>query len=206
MSVFRRAAQRRGTSADYLVVGLGNPGEKFLGTRHNLGYEVIDKFAMRESVSLDISKPDRSRIAVIQHLDQRLILACPTTFMNLSGEAVASLIRRNGVDDVERLIVVHDELDLEPGRVKVKRGGSAAGHNGLKSIRQHVGSDDFVRIRIGVGKPPDPRNGRNWVLKKPTQEDRKRLDLAASVAVDAIEIIMAGGVDQAMNKINGLQS
>jgi len=204
--VFRRAAQRRGTSADYLVVGLGNPGEKFLGTRHNLGYEVIDKFAMRESVSLDISKPDRSRIAVIQHLDQRLILACPTTFMNLSGEAVASLIRRNGVDDVERLIVVHDELDLEPGRVKVKRGGSAAGHNGLKSIRQHVGSDDFVRIRIGVGKPPDPRNGRNWVLKKPTQEDRLRLDLAASVAVDAIEIIMAGGVDQAMNKINGLQS
>ncbi len=204
--MFRRAAQRRGTSADYLVVGLGNPGEKFLGTRHNLGYEVIDKFAMRESVSLDISKPDRSRIAVIQHLDQRLILACPTTFMNLSGEAVASLIRRNGVDDVERLIVVHDELDLEPGRVKVKRGGSAAGHNGLKSIRQHVGSDDFVRIRIGVGKPPDPRNGRNWVLKKPTQEDRLRLDLAASVAVDAIEIIMAGGVDQAMNKINGLQS
>ncbi len=204
--MFRRAAQRRGTSADYLVVGLGNPGEKFLGTRHNLGYEVIDKFAMRESVSLDISKPDRSRIAVIHHLDKRLVLACPTTFMNLSGEAVASLIRRNGVDDVERLIVVHDELDLEPGRVKVKRGGSAAGHNGLKSIRQHVGSDDFVRIRIGVGKPPDPRNGRNWVLKKPTQEDRMRLDLAASVAVDAIEIIMAGGVDQAMNKINGLQS
>ncbi len=204
--MFRRAAQRRGTSADYLVVGLGNPGEKFLGTRHNLGYEVIDKFAMRESVSLDISKPDRSRTAAIRHLDKRLILACPTTFMNLSGEAVASLIRRNGVDDVERLIVVHDELDLEPGRVKVKRGGSAAGHNGLKSIRQHVGSDDFVRIRIGVGKPPDPRNGRNWVLKKPAQEDRLRLDLAVSVAVDAIEIIMAGGVDQAMNKINGLQS
>ena len=101
---------------------------------------------------------------------------------------------------------IRDRLDLEPGRVKVKRGGSAAGHNGLKSIRQHVGSDDFVRIRIGVGKPPDPRNGRNWVLKKPTQEDRLRLDLAASVAVDAIEIIMAGGVDQAMNKINGLQS
>lgn len=126
--------------------------------------------------------------------------------MNLSGEAVASLIRRNGVEGVERLIVVHDELDLEPGRVKVKQGGSAAGHNGLKSIRQHVGSDDFVRIRIGIGKPPDPRNGRNWVLKKPTQEDRLRLDLAASIAIDAIETIMTGGVDQAMNKINGLQS
>ena len=206
MSVFRRAAQRRGTPADYLVVGLGNPGDKFLGTRHNLGYEVIDKLAARESVSLEISKTDRARKAFIQVAGKRVVLACPTTFMNLSGESVASLIRRNGVDDVARLIVVHDELDLEPGRVKVKRGGSAAGHNGLKSIRQHLGDDGFVRIRIGVGKPPDPRNGRNWVLKKPTTEDRVRLDLAANVGVDAIEMVLADGVEQAMNKINGLQS
>ncbi|MFL3002761.1 MAG: aminoacyl-tRNA hydrolase [Candidatus Poriferisodalaceae bacterium] len=206
MSVFRRAAQRRGTPADYLVVGLGNPGDKFLGTRHNLGYEVIDKLAARESVSLEISKTDRARKAFIQVAGKRVVLACPTTFMNLSGESVASLIRRNGVDDVARLIVVHDELDLEPGRVKVKRGGSAAGHNGLKSIHQHLGNDGFVRIRIGVGKPPDPRNGRNWVLKKPATEDRVRLDLAANVGVDAIEMVLADGVEQAMNKINGLQS
>jgi len=204
--VFRRAAQRRGTPADYLVVGLGNPGDKFLGTRHNLGYEVIDKLAARESVSLEISKTDRARKAFIQVAGKRVVLACPTTFMNLSGESVASLIRRNGVDDVARLIVVHDELDLEPGRVKVKRGGSAAGHNGLKSIHQHLGNDGFVRIRIGVGKPPDPRNGRNWVLKKPATEDRVRLDLAANVGVDAIEMVLADGVEQAMNKINGLQS
>ena len=118
--MFRRAAQRRGTPADYLVVGLGNPGDKFLGTRHNLGYEVIDKLAARESVSLEISKADRSRKAVVQVVGKRVVLACPTTFMNLSGESVASLIRRNGVDDVARLIVVHDELDLEPGRAKVK--------------------------------------------------------------------------------------
>ncbi|KIE53466.1 MAG: hypothetical protein MB55_03190 [marine actinobacterium MedAcidi-G3] len=204
--MFRRAAQRRGTPADYLVVGLGNPGDKFLGTRHNLGYEVIDKLAARESVSLEISKTDRARKAFIQVAGKRVVLACPTTFMNLSGESVASLIRRNGVDDVARLIVVHDELDLEPGRVKVKRGGSAAGHNGLKSIHQHLGNDGFVRIRIGVGKPPDPRNGRNWVLKKPATEDRVRLDLAANVGVDAIEMVLADGVEQAMNKINGLQS
>ncbi len=206
MSVFRRAAQRRGTPADYLVVGLGNPGEKFSGTRHNLGYEVIDKVVMRESVSLDLSKPNQSRLAAVNYRGKRVVLACPTTFMNLSGEAVASLIRRNGIEDVERLIVVHDELDLEPGRVKVKRGGSTAGHNGLKSIRQHVGSDDFVRVRVGVGKPPDPRNGRNWVLKKPSGEDRSRLDLAASIAADAIEVILSAGVEEAMNKINGLQS
>ncbi|MEE3256062.1 MAG: aminoacyl-tRNA hydrolase, partial [Actinomycetota bacterium] len=181
MSVFRRAAQRRGTPAEYLVVGLGNPGDKFLGTRHNLGYEVVEEMAKRQSTSLDTSKSNRSRIAVINHLGNRVVLACPTTFMNLSGEAVASLIRRNGVEDVSCVIVVHDELDLQPGRVKVKQGGSAAGHNGLKSIRQHVGTDDFVRIRIGIGKPPDPQNGRNWVLRRPSSEDRSRLDDAVQI-------------------------
>ena len=203
--MFRRAAQRRGTPAEYLVVGLGNPGDKFLGTRHNLGYEVVEKMAERSSVALDTSKPDSSRIAAINYLGSRVILACPTTFMNLSGDAVASLIRRNGVEDVGCVIVVHDELDLEPGRVKVKKGGSAAGHNGLKSIRQHVGVDDFVRIRIGIGKPPDPQNGRNWVLRRPSPEDRSRLDTAVDIGVDAIELILTDGVERAMNDINGLQ-
>ncbi|MEC7827909.1 MAG: aminoacyl-tRNA hydrolase [Actinomycetota bacterium] len=206
MSVFRRAAQRRGTPAEYLVVGLGNPGDKFLGTRHNLGYEVVEEMAKRQSTSLDTSKSNRSRIAVINHLGNRVVLACPTTFMNLSGEAVASLIRRNGVEDVSCVIVVHDELDLQPGRVKVKQGGSAAGHNGLKSIRQHVGTDDFVRIRIGIGKPPDPQNGRNWVLRRPSSEDRSRLDDAVQIGVDAIEMVLTNGVERAMNDINGLQS
>ncbi len=204
--MFRRAAQRRGTPAEYLVVGLGNPGDKFLGTRHNLGYEVVEKMAERESISLDTSKPSRSRIAVINLLGKRVVLACPTTFMNLSGDAVASLIRRNGVQDVGCVIVVHDELDLQPGRVKVKQGGSSAGHNGLKSIRQHVGVDDFVRIRIGIGKPTDPQNGRNWVLRRPSPEDRSRLDAAVKTGVDAIEMILTDGVERAMNNINGLQS
>ena len=203
--MFRRAAQRRGTPAEYLVVGLGNPGDKFLGTRHNLGYEVVEKMAERSSVALGTSKPDSARIAAINYLGSRVILACPTTFMNLSGDAVASLIRRNGVEDVGCVIVVHDELDLEPGRVKVKKGGSAAGHNGLKSIRQHVGVDDFVRIRIGIGKPPDPQNGRNWVLRRPSPEDRSRLDAAVDIGVDAIELILTDGVERAMNDINGLQ-
>ena len=203
--MFRRAAQRRGTPAEYLVVGLGNPGDKFLGTRHNLGYEVVEKMAERSSVALGTSKPDRARIAAINYLGSRVILACPTTFMNLSGDAVASLIRRNGVEDVGSVIVVHDELDLEPGRVKVKKGGSAAGHNGLKSIRQHVGVDDFVRIRIGIGKPPDPQNGRNWVLRRPSPEARSRLATAVDIGVDAIELILTDGVERAMNDINGLQ-
>ena len=163
--MFRRAAQRRGTPADYLVVGLGNPGDKFLGTRHNLGYEVIDKLAARESVSLEISKADRSRKAVVQVVGKRVVLACPTTFMNLSGESVASLIRRNGVDDVSRLIVVHDELDLEPGRVKVKRGGSAAGHNGLKSFASTLVTMVLSGSESGLVNHPIPETAATGSLR-----------------------------------------
>jgi len=204
MSVFRRAAERRGTPADYLVLGLGNPGEQFLGTRHNLGYEVIERLAEIAGVSLRFSRADRSRVATTNPSTLRVVLACPTTFMNLSGESVASLIRRNGVAQVSRLIVVHDELDLEPGRVKVKLGGSAAGHNGLKSIRLHLGTDDFVRVRIGIGKPSNPQAGKDWVLKKPSKADRLLLDAAVQMGADAVEKITKGGVDQAMNDINGL--
>ncbi len=205
MSVFRRAARRRGTAADYLVVGLGNPGDKYLGTRHNLGYEVIEAMTQAEVSSLDTSKRDLARFAVITHGENRIILACPTTFMNLSGEAVSSLVRRNGIEQSSRVLIVHDELDLEPGRVKVKRGGSTAGHNGLKSIRQHLGTDDFVRIRMGVGKPPDPQDGRNWVLRKPSLTDRDLLDSAVHVGVDAVKAVIASGVEQAMNEVNGRQ-
>ena len=204
MSVFRRAAERRGTPADYLVLGLGNPGDQFLGTRHNLGYEVIERLAEIAGVSLRFSRADRSRVATTNPSTLRVVLACPTTFMNLSGESVAPLIRRNGVAQVSRLIVVHDELDLEPGRVKVKLGGSAAGHNGLKSIRQHLGTDDFVRVRIGIGKPSNPQAGKDWVLKKPSKADRLLLDAAVQMGADAVEKITKGGVDQAMNDINGL--
>jgi PTH1 family peptidyl-tRNA hydrolase len=124
--------------------------------------------------------------------------------MNLSGESAASLIRRNGVGEVSRLIVVHDELDLEPGRVKVKLGGSGAGHNGLKSVRQHMGTQDFIRVRVGIGKPPNPQAGKDWVLKKPSKADRSFLDAAVQVGADAVEKIIRDGVERAMNDVNGL--
>ena len=202
MSVFRRAAQRRGTPADYLVVGLGNPGDKFLGTRHNLGYEVIDKLAARESVSLEISKTDRARKAFIQVAGKRVVLACPTTFMNLSGESVASLIRRNGVDDVARLIVVHDELDLEPGRVKVKRGGSAAGHNGLKSINNSLKSSNYARLRFGIDNNFIPGYQSDYVLGDYSKEEQKNLidniELSTEIVLNFCHI----GIDRTMNKYN----
>ena len=203
MSVFRRAAERRGTPANYLVLGLGNPGDRFLGTRHNLGCEVVEQFAEGVGASLRISRSDRARVATVNFSDLRVVLACPTTFMNLSGESAAPLIRRNGVEKVDRLIVGHDELDLEPGRVKVKLGGSGAGHNGLKSVRQHLGTEDFIRVRVGIGKPPNPQAGKDWVLKKPSKADRSFLDTAVQVGVDAIEKIIRDGVERAMNDVNG---
>ena len=203
MSVFRRAAERRGTPANYLVLGLGNPGDRFLGTRHNLGCEVVELFAEGVGASLRISRSDRARVATVNFSGLRVVLACPTTFMNLSGESAAPLIRRNGIEKVDRLIVVHDELDLEPGRVKVKLGGSGAGHNGLKSVRQHLGTEDFIRVRVGIGKPPNPQAGKDWVLKKPSKADRSFLDTAVHVGVDAIEKIIRDGVERAMNDVNG---
>lgn len=203
MSVFRRAAERRGTPANYLVLGLGNPGDRFLGTRHNLGCEVVEQFVEGVGASLRISRSDRARVATVNFSGLRVVLACPTTFMNLSGESAAPLIRRNGVEKVDCLIVVHDELDLEPGRVKIKLGGSGAGHNGLKSIRQHLGTEDFIRVRIGIGKPPNPQAGKDWVLKKPSKADRSFLDTAVHVGVDAIEKIIRDGVERAMNDVNG---
>ena len=203
MSVFRRAAERRGTPANYLVLGLGNPGDRFLGTRHNLGCEVVEQLAEGVGASLRLSRSDRARVATINFSGLRVVLACPTTFMNLSGESAAPLICRNGIEEVARLIVVHDELDLEPGRDKVKLGGSGAGHNGLKSIRQHLGTEDFIRVRIGIGKPPNPQAGKDWVLKKPSKTDRSFLDAAVQVGVDAIEKIIRDGVERAMNDVNG---
>ncbi|OUW32992.1 MAG: aminoacyl-tRNA hydrolase [Actinobacteria bacterium TMED172] len=205
MSVFRRAAQRRGTPADYLVVGLGNPGDKYLGSRHNLGYEVIEKLAEMQRAKLELSRPAKARVAAVDLFGLRCILACPTTYMNLSGEAVSPLIRNNGVTDISRVIVVHDELDLEPGRVKIKRGGSSAGHNGLKSISQHLKNDEFIRIRVGVGKPPHPDQGKNWVLRRPSPDDRSMLDRGVETGVEAARLVIEDGVDLAMNEINGRQ-
>lgn len=134
---------------------------------------------------------------------RRVALAVPLTYMNLSGESVRLLVRRHGVeDDPRRLVVVHDELDLEPGRVKVKVGGGLAGHNGLKSIKQHLHTDGFVRVRIGVGKPPGRQAGANHVLRRPGKAERAELEVAVEEAADAVELIVAEGPEAAMTRFN----
>ena len=132
-----------------------------------------------------------------------MALAVPTTYMNESGAAVRPLLRRFGVEDPLHLVVVHDELDLPPGRLRVKVGGGIAGHNGLRSIVAHLHSPEFVRVRIGIGKPPGKQPGADFVLRRPARQDRELLDACVVEAADAVEAIATEGVEAAMNRYNG---
>ena len=195
------AAERRGTPADLLVVGLGNPGADYQHTRHNVGADVITLLADRHGGSLKRSK-ERALVAEVRVGDHRVALALPQTYMNLSGESVGLLVKRHGITDAERVVVVHDELDLPLGRVKVKRGGGLAGHNGLRSIKAHLHTDEFLRVRIGIGKPPSKEQGVDHVLRRPSKSERVELEIAVQEAADAVEAILADGVDAAMNRYN----
>jgi PTH1 family peptidyl-tRNA hydrolase len=195
------AAERRGTPADLLVVGLANPGRDYAGTRHNLGAEAVRLVAERHGGTFRKSR-ERADVAELRVGGQRLVLAIPHTYMNLSGEAVSLLVKRHGIDDPERLVVVHDELDLPAGRVKVKQGGGLAGHNGLRSIKAHLHTDAFLRVRIGVGKPKSKEQGADHVLKRPGKAEQTELDIAVVEAADAVEMILEDGVGAAMNRYN----
>lgn len=195
------AAERRGTPADLLVVGLANPGVDYAGTRHNLGADAVRLVADRHGGKFRHGR-ERAEVAEVQADGQRLVLAIPHTYMNLSGEAVAPLVKRHGITDPEQLVIVHDELDLPTGRVKVKRGGGLAGHNGLRSIKSHLHTDEFLRIRIGVGKPRSKEQGADHVLRRPGKAEKAELEIAVVEAADAIEAILIDGIDAAMNRYN----
>jgi len=134
---------------------------------------------------------------------RRLAVAVPLTYMNESGLAASALARRFSVDDPVRLVVVHDELDLPVGAVRVKRGGGIAGHNGLRSVKDHLHSSDFLRVRIGIGRPPGQMSGADYVLRRPSRADAEALAVACELAADAVELILGEGPDAAMNAVNG---
>jgi peptidyl-tRNA hydrolase, PTH1 family len=184
-------------------VGLGNPGEEFAGTRHNVGAAVVALLADRGERALKGEKGQQARLAVVELGAARVALAVPTTYMNDSGQAVGPLLRRFGIEDPSSLVVVHDELDLEPGTVRVKVGGGNAGHNGLKSIQSHIHSPAFVRVRVGIGKPSGSRQGADHVLSRPGRADREALSEAVVLAADAVTTVATSGVDAAMNLVNG---
>lgn len=195
-------ARRTGAVADLLVVGLGNPGGTYEHTRHNVGAEVVLCLAKRHGARLRASRATRSLAGEVRVGDNLLALAFPQTFMNESGVAVVPLLRRHGVTEVAHLVVIHDELDLPVGRVKVKSGGGTAGHNGLRSIQAHVHDAGFVRVRIGIGKPPGRQAGADYVLGAPRGGERSDLDVAIEQAADAVEMILSAGPEAAMNHFN----
>ena len=192
--------RRRGTAADLLVVGLGNPGDEYARTRHNVGAEVVEILAKRHGATLKKGK-ERARVDQVRIGSSLVALAIPLTYMNESGMAVAPLVRRYGVEP-EQLVIVQDELDLPVGVLKVKNGGGLAGHNGLRSIKAHVHSDAFLRVRIGVGKPVAKEHGADHVLKKFSKRERTEIDVVIEEAADAVELIVSDGVDAAMNRVN----
>lgn len=196
------ASRRSGdTPFDWLVLGLGNPGTKYAGTRHNVGEDTVRVLAERAGAGLKSGRCD-SLIAETRMSGARCVLAVPLTFMNESGRAASSLVRRFGIEEPTRIIVVHDELDLEPGDVRAKAGGGLAGHNGLRSITQHLSTQDYLRVRIGVGRPPSRERGADHVLSKVPKREREVLDVAVALAADAVEMIVAEGIDATMRTVN----
>lgn len=185
--------------ATWLILGLGNPGSKYEGTRHNIGFEVVDALRNKWKLS-DWKQWENSVICRGAWNKEELIAAKPTTFMNLSGEAAGVLSRYYKVP-VDHLIVVHDEMDFLPAEVRIKVGGGHGGHNGLKSIMQHLGRD-FLRIRVGIGKAPAHLEGADFVLSRYSKNERLQMDGAVVEAMEAIEMILEKGTQAAMNQMN----
>ncbi|MEI7591925.1 MAG: aminoacyl-tRNA hydrolase [Actinomycetes bacterium] len=189
--------------ADLLVVGLGNPGAEYVGTRHNVGFDVVELLAERHGGRFRKGK-ERALVAEVRIGAKRVVLAEPQTYMNESGQSVGVLVRRFEITNLHKLIVIHDELDLPVGRMKVKVGGGLAGHNGLRSIKSHLHSDDFVRVRIGVGKPPSREEGADHVLKRPSKATRLALTSMIERAAVAVESLVDEGPDEVMAQVNGM--
>lgn len=186
----------------WLIAGLGNPGSEYAGTRHNLGFEVVDALAGRWRIELGRAGfYGRYGKGPAPRGGDDAVLLKPETFMNLSGQSVLEAMQFFKVAP-DRLIVVVDDLALEPGMIRVRTGGSAGGHNGLADIAARLGRDDFGRVRVGIGSPPPGWAGRDYVLSRPPATDRKLLDEAVDQAAEAVECWVACGAGTAMNRYN----
>ena len=190
------------SNSTWLVVGLGNPGPDYAANRHNVGQMVLDILADRISASFKTHKANASVAeGRLGFGGPKVILAKPGTYMNNSGGPVAGLMKFYGVD-VQHVIVVHDELDIDAGAVRVKQAGGHAGHNGLRDIIAAADSNDFVRVRVGIGRPPGRMDAADFVLKNFSGDERKELPLLLALSADAVEEIVTKGALEAMNAVN----
>ncbi len=184
-----------------LIVGLGNPGKDYEGTRHNIGFGVIARLSDEYGITLN-SKEHKAVCGKGMIGGQKVILAQPQTFMNLSGESVRSIADYYKIE-AEDIIVAYDDIDLEVGQLRIRRKGSAGGHNGIKNIIQHLGTNEFPRVKVGVGGKPQGGDLVRHVLGRFSKEDEKIMGESLDVAVKAVTAIVEDGVDAAMNLYNG---
>lgn len=194
-------SQTGGGKIEYVIAGLGNPGMEYEGTRHNAGFFVLDALAKQEGTDINRLKfKGKTGEAVIG--GKRCLLLKPTTYMNLSGESIVQALDFYKLD-TDRLIVVYDDISLEPGKLRIRRKGSHGGHNGMRSIIDLTGKDDFPRVKIGVGKKPHPDYDlAKWVLGKFSKEDSEKMKQSAENACECIKLMVQGKTDEAMNKYN----
>jgi PTH1 family peptidyl-tRNA hydrolase len=197
-----RDHDRRGSASTLVILGLANPGSEYEGSRHNVGGDAVRLVAERRGVKLTHESRQRALTATIPTSRGPVTLAVPTTFMNESGAALPPLLKRTSLEDLAHLIVAHDELDLEPGRLQVKFGGGLAGHNGLRSIAKTLGTNDFSRLRIGIGKPPSKEQGADYVLQRPTGARKVAMAEFVNDAADAIETLLDYEFEDAQQRIN----
>ena len=185
----------------YIIVGLGNPSKEYENTRHNIGFDTIDAIADKYNINV-MELKHRAKIGKGYIGGDKVILAKPLTYMNLSGESVRAIIDYYKAEPETELIVISDDISLPPGQIRVRKRGSAGGHNGLKNIIKHLGSENFQRIRMGVGEKPKDYDLVDWVLGHFNKEDRKAVDEAIGKAVQAVEMMLQDGADAAMNEFN----
>ena len=197
-----READRRGSVSALVIVGLANPGSEYEGSRHNVGGDAVRMVARRRDVDFSLERRQRALSVTIDTARGPVTLAIPTTFMNESGAAVTPLLRRTSLVDLRHLVIAHDELDLEPGRLQLKQGGGLAGHNGLRSIAHTLGTNEFARLRIGIGKPPTKEQGASYVLQRPTGARKAGLLVLVERAADAIETLLDFDFDDAQQRVN----
>jgi PTH1 family peptidyl-tRNA hydrolase len=191
------------TPGPALVVGLGNPGPDYAETRHNVGFRVVELLAARAGGGRFSRHRTNADVLEGRLAGRRVVLAKPRTYMNVSGGPVAGLAKYFSVP-IEDLVVIHDDLDLGFGVVRLKRGGGEGGHNGLRSISSAVGTKDYLRLRFGIGRPPGRQDPADFVLKRFSGPEKKELEFAVDLAADAAEALLADGLEPAQNKFHAL--
>ena len=185
----------------YLIAGLGNPGREYEHTRHNSGFDALDVLADRLGIPV-IKRANKGLIGAGYLGGEKVLLLKPQTYMNRSGESIRECLDYYKLDPQQSLIVIYDDIDLEVGALRIRKSGSAGGHNGMKDIINHVGGQDFVRVRIGVGAREGNRVLADHVLSPVRPDEREKMEEGIRAAADAVEIIVSQGADKAMNQVN----